>query len=229
MAFSRSVLLLSALRVHLFRARARVELAHGAKRGQDHFRWAVEVADRLLDRARHSQHGLIVLKTLLLRSQMYVAQGDEQAGRADMARAVATAEPQGAISLFVEEGPPVAAALAELLALGRLDAVQADYARRILAAFDPAPPIGTGDEGAPVDEQKQQPSALGLAASVEPLSERELEVLRLAAEGLTYQEIGARLVISLNTVRSHVKAVYGKLRVNNRTHAIAAARRDHLI
>ena len=108
------------------------------------------MADRLIDRALHSQHVLIVLKALLLRGQMHAALGDEQAGLADVARAVEMAEPQGAISLFVEEGPPIAAALAELLELGRLDAAQADYARRILAAFaEPAPPTRTGDEGAP--------------------------------------------------------------------------------
>ncbi len=59
---------------------------------------------------------------------------------------------------------------------------------------------------------------------VETLSEREIEVLRLLAEGLTYQEAAERLIVSLNTVRFHVKSIYGKLGVDNRTAALEQAR-----
>ena len=116
--FSSSLLVISVLRVHLFRAKARADLALGPDRGHDRLRRAIELADRLIDRALHSQHILIVLKALLLRGQMHAARGDEQAGLADVARAVEMAEPQGAISLFVEEDPPIAAALARAAGAG---------------------------------------------------------------------------------------------------------------
>ena len=61
-------------------------------------------------------------------------------------------------------------------------------------------------------------------ALIEPLSQRELEVLQLLAEGLTYAEIAERLVVSLNTVRFHVKEIYGKLGVNRQAQAVARAR-----
>jgi LuxR family maltose regulon positive regulatory protein len=60
---------------------------------------------------------------------------------------------------------------------------------------------------------------------VEPLTEREIEVLQLLAQGLTYQEVAARLIVSVNTVRFHVKSIYGKLGVDNRTAALETARR----
>jgi LuxR family maltose regulon positive regulatory protein len=59
---------------------------------------------------------------------------------------------------------------------------------------------------------------------VEPLTAREIEVLRAIAKGQTYDEIAAGLVVSINTVRTHIKSIYGKLGVNNRTEAIATAR-----
>jgi LuxR family maltose regulon positive regulatory protein len=66
-------------------------------------------------------------------------------------------------------------------------------------------------------------------ALIELLTDRELDVLRLMARGLTYKEIAARLFISLNTVRFHIKAIYGKLNVNNRTQAIEAARQHQIL
>jgi LuxR family maltose regulon positive regulatory protein len=58
---------------------------------------------------------------------------------------------------------------------------------------------------------------------IEPLSDRELEVLSLISEGLKYREVGLRLFISQNTVRFHIKSIYGKLEVNNRTQAVHKA------
>jgi len=64
---------------------------------------------------------------------------------------------------------------------------------------------------------------------VEPLSEREIEVLRLIAEGCKYKEIAERLVVSINTVRHHTRNLYGKLEVNNRTQAIGKAKDLNLL
>jgi DNA-binding NarL/FixJ family response regulator len=61
------------------------------------------------------------------------------------------------------------------------------------------------------------------------LTPRELDVLQLMTEGLTYAKIAQRLFVSVNTVRSHVKAIYGKLDVNNRTKAIESARRLEIL
>ena len=64
---------------------------------------------------------------------------------------------------------------------------------------------------------------------VEAISERELEVLQLLADGRTNKEIAQALYISINTVKSHLKSIYGKLGVNNRREAVSQARLLHLI
>jgi LuxR family maltose regulon positive regulatory protein len=73
--------------------------------------------------------------------------------------------------------------------------------------------------GAPVPREARVSSAL-----VEPLSERELQVLQLTAEGLTNQEVTSRLFLSLNTVKAHTRNIYGRLGVRSRTQAVARAR-----
>jgi LuxR family maltose regulon positive regulatory protein len=67
------------------------------------------------------------------------------------------------------------------------------------------------------------------ARLVEPLTGRELQVLSLMVDGLTYNEIAGQLTVSLNTVRTHVKNIYGKLRVHRRSQAIAKARKLNLL
>ena len=92
-----------------------------------------------------------------------------------------------------------------------------------LATPFPQPPPSAGG-GATISHVPGSREGQGSKGLVEPLSERELGVLRLLAEGLTYAEIAQRLVVSLNTVRFHVKEIYDKLRVNRQAQAVARAR-----
>jgi LuxR family maltose regulon positive regulatory protein len=211
----------SSLHVLLYQARAGRDLAN--------LKPGIELAGRLIDGALQGQYLLVALEALLLRAQMHAALGKRQAklaanlaaSRADYARALELAEPEGLIGVFVEQDSPVAEALANLVKQNQLGTIQPGYVEQILAAFSGSQPPGTprGERPAPGVLAGIEPAAL-----IEPLTEREVDVLRLMAEGLKYQEIAERLFISLNTVRSHVKAIYGKLLVNNRTQAIEVAR-----
>jgi len=87
--------------------------------------------------------------------------------------------------------------------------VAPEYVRRLLAAF----PM--------TEREKSAPTKLQVPDLIEPLSEREIEVLQLIAEGLTNPEIAARLFLSLHTIKTHTRNIYGKLGVNNRTQAVA--------
>jgi LuxR family maltose regulon positive regulatory protein len=146
---------------------------------------------------------------------MHAALGDNQDSRTDYVRALELAEPEGFIGVFVEQGLPVAEALASLVARNELGTVQPDYVENILAAFlaPRSPSVVLGES----------------PALIEPLTGRELDVLRLMVKGLKYKGIAAKLFISLNTVRFHVKAIYGKLGVNNRTQAAERARQLRLL
>lgn len=138
------------------------------------------------------------------------AGGDTARAMTALERSLTLAEPRGFIRIYVDEVPPMARLLYEALTRG----IAPGYVRRLLAAF-PEP------EPEPIDPliSRAQESDL-----IEPLSERELEVLGLIAEGLTNPEIASRLFLSLNTVKAHIRNIYGKLDVHNRTQAVATAR-----
>ena len=131
-------------------------------------------------------------------------------------RRVLPIEKKGQIVEAVDEGRP----MAELLSFAISQNIAPDYASRLMAAF-PEDVLSTVliDKGLPANRQ-------GL---VEPLSEREIEVLRLMAEGYKYEEIAERLFVSINTVRYHTRNLYGKLEVNSRARAIGRARELNLI
>jgi LuxR family maltose regulon positive regulatory protein len=193
----------------LFTAALRILLHRASGGGKEGLSSGLELADRLIGEAARRELVSFKLELLLLRAQLHAAQGDSAATRADYLAALTLGEGEGYISMFVEEGAPVAGALAGLVREKALATVSSDYVGKILAAFS----------------SPRESAAAGTAALVAQLSGRELEVLRLMAEGLRYEEVAERLVISLNTVRSHVKTIYGKLGVNNRTRAIEIAQR----
>jgi LuxR family maltose regulon positive regulatory protein len=122
-------------------------------------------------------------------------------------QALRLAEPEAYVRIFVDEG----AAMARLLYEATAHGVMPEYAGRLLAAF-------------PEDGIPQPRTGLAESEMVEPLSAREVEVLQLIADGLSNQEIATRLVISLSTVKGHTSNIYGKLRVGNRTGAVARAK-----
>lgn len=122
-----------------------------------------------------------------------------------LSRAVALAEPSGYVRTFVSEGAP----MAELLRRVR---VHPEYVERLLGALgvEPAPPVESG-------------------ALVERLTERELEVLRLVAEGLSSEEIAERAFITPGTLKRHLHNILGKLGAGNRREAVRKARELKLL
>jgi LuxR family maltose regulon positive regulatory protein len=132
----------------------------------------------------------------------------------DVLQALELAEPEGFISIFVEEGQPIAEALTILLKRNLLRAVKPAYVREILAAF-------------PKAQSRKAVLIEGIdddLAPIEPLTPRELEVLQLIAAGDSNQIIASKLVITLSAVKKHAGNIFQKLNVSSRTQALVRAR-----
>ncbi|MEN8240422.1 MAG: LuxR C-terminal-related transcriptional regulator [Chloroflexota bacterium] len=127
-----------------------------------------------------------------------------------LGEAMGLAEPNGFIRIFVDEGLPMAQLLSEAAAQG----IMPNYVSKLLTVFE-----------AEVQKNDLSPSQ----QLVDPLSEREIEILNLIAAGLKNKEIAEQLIISLNTVLYHIKNIYRKLGVNKRTLAIAKAKEIKII
>jgi len=159
---------------------------------------AVEWSTRLLRAAEALGRMGSVIRILVLQAAAFQARGDTSRATAALERALSLAEREGYVRTFVDAGPPIAELLRRALSRG----VAPNYVRRLLVAFR--------------ETAVAQPLA-------EPLSRRELEVLRLIVSGLRNQEIADQLVISKATVKRHISNIYGKMGVSRRTQAIVRA------
>ena len=182
---------------------ARVLLArYVAERAERTSQEATRLLERLLRAAEEGQRTGNVIEILVLQALAHQARGDVPAALASLQRAVTLAEPEGYVRIFADEGPPVAPLLRAVAKQGTAPG----YVRRLLAAVSK-----TGDS---------TPASQEL---IEPLSARELDVLRLLGTDLDGPEIARELVVSLNTVRTHTRNIYAKLGVNNRRAAVRRA------
>ncbi|MCL4395572.1 MAG: LuxR C-terminal-related transcriptional regulator [Chloroflexi bacterium] len=148
--------------------------------------------------------------------------GDARQAAAALTRALELGESEGFIRTFADLGEAMRRQIADYRAQIEKDGTSAQlagYLTRLLAAFP----------GAPAERSRPPLEAKAGSDLVEPLSEREIAVLRLIADGLSNQEIADRLVVALSTVKTHINNIYGKLGAGNRTQALARAREHNLL
>lgn len=149
------------------------------------------------------------LTVLVLLAVALHAHGETDTAVQVLGAALTLAEPGGFIRLFVDEGAP----MAQLLSAAAAHGMMPDYIGTLLAAFEAE------------HSKREDPSYLPQAQPVsEPLSQREIEVLHLMAQGLSNREISERLFLALSTVKGHNLKIFGKLQVQRRTEAVARAR-----
>ncbi|HEX9027941.1 MAG TPA: LuxR C-terminal-related transcriptional regulator, partial [Anaerolineales bacterium] len=214
----------SALRLLLYQANRNGDL--------DTMRRGLEIATRVLDGEIQCQQLPVALETLLLRCQMHTALGDAGASLADLAHALELAEPERFISVFIEEGPWLQTAMDDLLRRNLQGNIRASYVQELLSAFPETGPSGAAASMLPAPGSmaaKQADEVYEMAALIEPLTARELEILLLIAGGDSNRAIAEKLVITVSAVKKHTANIYGKLSVNSRTQAVARARQIGLL
>ena len=184
---------------------------------------AMRLLERLLKAAQEGGRAGSEIEILVLQALAYQAQGELQAALLPLEQALALAEPEGYVRMFVDEGP----SMRQLLLESSVRRIMPDYTGKLLAAFEAqgqgsarAFPIPLSSASQSLIEPETQPAKTGL---VEPLSQRELEILRLFKTELSGPEIANQLVIALSTVRTHTKSIFSKLNVNNRRAAVKRA------
>lgn len=162
------------------------------------------VLEGLLAFTEENGQGWTSIEVQALLSIAQHAGGNREGALQTLARALLLAEPEGFVRTFIDSGPMMAI----LLNSAKTQGHSPEYVKRLLNVF--------GEEISP-------------EAPIEPLTERELDVLQLVAGGLTNAQIAAELVVAQSTVKTHINRIYSKLGVTQRTQAVAKAREMDLI
>jgi LuxR family maltose regulon positive regulatory protein len=177
---------------------------------QRRFEEAHSLIEKIYRKAKESGKRHTEIEGLILLALVCSTKGATDQAFDHLKKALSIGESEDYIRIFVDEGRPMALLLYKALQ----QEIHPDYVQRLLAAF-------------PVTKAEKETSSKRLvdqSGLIEPLSDREVEVLQLLAKGLTNQVIADRLILSPHTVKTHTRNIYGKLGVNNRTQAVDKAR-----
>ena len=190
---------------------------------------ALALLEPLLALARRLGRTDLVIEIQILTALACRAEGRDVQAMDALAEALSLTEPGGYLRIFLDEGEPMRTLISDFRSWVGDPACQIGpqernrlllHAEKLLAAF----PSQVAPSTPPIQNRKSRIQNLP-----EPLSERELEVLRLLAAGLSNPEIAGELVVAVSTVRSHCKSIYGKLGVHKRWDAVQQAQQLGLI
>jgi LuxR family maltose regulon positive regulatory protein len=198
---------------HLTLARVRIA-EYQSNRAEHVILETFSLLERLLQAAEDQKRMGSVLEIRMVQALAYQVQGDTAKALTSLERALTLAKPEGYVRIFVGAGDPMRSLLLDFRASNERQPhgghEMRGYVDKLLSAF-------------------AQPRNLQQSKLIEPLSQRELEVLRLIAQGLSNREISQRLFLALDTVKGHNRIIFDKLQVQRRTEAIARARELDLL
>lgn len=196
---------------------------------------ALELLAPLLSMAEPKELNDTIIRTLILQALAFDQQGDSSQAIAVLARALRLAEPEGYLRPFIEEGAPVTRLL-RLLRESQRESdeenpleVDTEYLDGLLAASGMTPRKMEWEMTTNGSSEGSYQGPVNINDLLTPISEREIEVLKLISEGKTNASIADSLFISLSTVKTHINNLYSKLGVESRTQALARAREIQLL
>jgi LuxR family transcriptional regulator, maltose regulon positive regulatory protein len=214
---------------------ARVRLAEGSFAGVN------DLLERLLALAETQKRTGSVIEILLTQALVHQAQGSRSLALATMEHAIALAEPECYLRIFVDEGEPMRLLIMDFRSMIEKQEHPGThrlfgYVNKLLATFpESMEAISQSKIANPKHLQLAHTAPVGrrrgvqVSEMIEPLTDRELEILRFIAEGYSNAEISHRLYLALSTVKGHNLRIFSKLQVQNRTEAVARARELGLI